>query len=358
MINVTKTFLPKFGEYQKYLRKIWQTHHVTNHGPLVLELEDKLKKYFRVKHVFFVANGTIALQIAIKAAELQEEVITTPFSFVATTSSLVWENCQPVFADIEAETLTIDPAEIERKITAKTTGIVATHVYGNPCHIEKITKIAKKNDLKVIYDAAHAFGVKYKNHSLLSYGDISTISFHATKIFHTIEGGAVITNDDRLAKKISYLRNFGFKTPTSFQGLGINGKNCEFHAAMGLCLLPQMKSLIHQRKVICEKYDKLFGGLDIDKSVIRMGTQYNYSFYPIVLPSEKVLLKVVVALNKHGVFPRRYFYPSLNNLPYLKKVKMPISESVANRVLCLPLYVGLRDSELLLIHQVIRSCYV
>lgn len=355
MINVTKTFLPPQEEYQKYLDKIWKSCHVTNHGPLVLELEKKLKKYLKVKHLFFVNNGTIALQIAIKALDLKGEVITTPFSFVATTSSLVWEGCQPVFADIDPATLTINPEEISNKITDKTSGILATHVYGNPCDVEQIRKIARKNKLKVIFDAAHAFGVKYKGKSILDYGDISIISFHATKIFHTIEGGAIITNDDNLAKKVEYMRNFGFKTPTSFQGIGINGKNCEFHAAMGLCLLPKITEIINKRKSISQAYDKYLKGSPVVRPIARDGSKQNYSYYPIMLPNEEVLLRVINSLNSHQIFPRRYFYPSLNKLQYVKKQHMPISENISPRVVCLPSFYDLKDAEIKKISSIIKS---
>ena len=352
-INVTKTSLPPINEYIKYLRSIWKSGHVTNHGPLVNEFEDKLKKYLGVKYLFFVSNGTIALQIAIKALGLKNEVITTPFSYVATTSSLVWENCKPIFADIDPETLTIDPDEIERKITKKTTGIVATHVYGNPCDVLRIQKIATKNSLKIIYDAAHAFGVKYKGKSIMNFGDISIVSFHATKIFHTIEGGAIMTNDSNLAKKIEYMRNFGHKDKESFFGLGINGKNCEFHAAMGLCLLPKISSTIKEREEISEKSDQLLTGLDIKKQKIRGDVEYNYPSYPIILPSENVLHKIIKSLNAHHIFPRRYFYPSLNKLSYVKKQHVPVTEDISRRILCLPLYNDLKEKDVRKISEII-----
>ena len=234
MIPVTKSFLPPIEDYIEYLKQIWDSNQLTNNGPLVKELEQKLKEYFDVKHLFFVSNGTIAEQIAIKAADLKGDIITTPFSYVATTSSIVWEGCQPVFVDIDPQTLCMNPDLIEDAITEKTTGIIPTHVYGIPCDVEKIQEIAEKHSLKVIYDAAHTFGGKYKGKSIASYGDISFLSFHATKVFHTVEGGAIITNDDELAHKISYMRNFGHNGPEDFWGVGINGNNSEFHAAMGL----------------------------------------------------------------------------------------------------------------------------
>ena len=281
IINVTKTYLPPLEEYTKYLKDIWETGQLTNNGPLVKKIEIKLKKYLNVKHLFFVSNGTTALQIAIKSLKLKKEIITTPFSYVATTSSIIWEGCKPIFVDIDHDTLNINANKIEAAINKNTEAILTTHIYGNPCDVEKIKKIAKKYNLKVIYDAAHTFGVQYKNKSLISYGDISVLSFHATKIFHTVEGGAIITNDEKIANKIYYLRNLGFKNQESFQGLGINGKNSEFHAAMGLCILPKIEQLIKARKKISKLYDSLLfaKNLNIKKPKIRTNTIYNYSYY-------------------------------------------------------------------------------
>ncbi len=348
IINVTKTYLPPLEEYTKYLKNIWETGQLTNNGTLVKELEIKLKKYLGVKHLFFVSNGTSALQIAIKSLGLKKEIITTPFSYVATTSSIIWENCTPVFIDINPDTINIDSNKIESAINKNTQAILATYVYGNPCDIEKIKKIAKKYNLKVIYDAAHTFGVKYKNKSLVSYGDISILSFHATKIFHTVEGGAIITNNDKLAQKICYMRNFGHKGHENFFGLGINGKNSEFHAAMGLCVLPKINKIIKSRKKISELYDKLLitKKSNIKKPKIRPNTTYNYSYYPIILQSEKILLKIKGALNKQNIFPRRYFYPSLNTLNYVKYKPMKISEDISKKILCLPLYYELEEPKI------------
>ncbi|MBE0685043.1 MAG: DegT/DnrJ/EryC1/StrS family aminotransferase, partial [Anaerolineaceae bacterium] len=257
MIPVTKSFLPPINEYIQYLEKIWESNQLTNHGPFVKELETKLEDYLGVKHLFFVTNGTIALQIAIKALDLHGEIITTPFSYVATTSSIVWEGCSPVFVDIEPSTLCINPDLIEDAITSETSAILTTHVYGIPSDVDKIYEIAQRHNIKVIYDAAHAFGVRFKEKSLVSYGDTSTLSFHATKLFHTVEGGAIITQDDEIANRISYMRNFGHKGQEDFWGLGINGKNSEFHAAMGLCNLNHISSIIERRKQVSEWYDDL-----------------------------------------------------------------------------------------------------
>ena len=355
MINVTRTYLPPMEEYTRYLEKIWETNQLTNYGPLVKDLEHKLIEYLGVRHLFFVANGTVALQIAIKAAGLSGEVLTTPFSYVATTSSLVWENCRPVFVDIHPLTLTIDPDLMEASITPQTTGLLATHVYGYPCALERIQQIAEKHHLKVIYDAAHTFGVRYKNTALVNYGDISALSFHATKIFHTGEGGALVTNDDELAGRIQYMMNFGHKGYEEFEGLGINGKNSELHAAMGLCVLPKVPQLIAGRKQICDLYDRLLAGAPLARPVLPPETDPNYAYYPVLFESEAALLKAKAALNEKAIYPRRYFYPSLNGLPYIHAQPMKVSEQVSPRILCLPLSNYLTAEEVHLISATLMA---
>jgi dTDP-4-amino-4,6-dideoxygalactose transaminase len=344
-INVTKSYLPPLNEYVEYLEKIWQSGWVTNAGPMVLKLEAKLKSRFGVKHLFFVNNGTIALQIAIKACELKGEIITTPFSYVATTSSIKWEGCEPIFADIDINTLSIDPNEIERKITPRTSAILATHVYGGPVDVERINSIASAHKLKVIYDSAHAFDCEYKGTSVMNFGDVSTLSFHATKLFHTGEGGAIITNDDSLAHKISYMRNFGHNGQEAFWGIGINGKSSELHAAMGLTVLPKVEMIINRRKQISETYDSNFKSTKIKRPLLLKDVKYNYSYYPILLENEDSLIRIKNAMNSADIFPRRYFYPSLNMLEYTNNQVMPIAEDVSKRVLCLPLYFELSDED-------------
>lgn len=341
MINVTKSFLPPLEEYVKYLEGIWERCHLTNHGPLVNELEEKLKGHLGVKNFFYLNNGTLAIQLAIKALDLQGEIITTPFSYVATCSSIVWENAKPVFVDIDPENFTIDATKIEAAITPSTSAILSTHVYGIPCNVEEIQRIATKHKLKVIYDAAHAFGVEYKGVSLLNYGDISTLSFHATKLFHTVEGGGITTNDDELAHRIAYMRNFGHKGQEEFWGLGINGKSSEFHAAMGLCMFPQINNILETRKKLSALYDKYIDDmkLPVQRPVIPAHTNYNYAYYPVVFQTEKKLLSVKDNLVAAYIYPRRYFYPSLHTLPYItSKQSLPVSESISTRVLCLPLF--------------------
>jgi dTDP-4-amino-4,6-dideoxygalactose transaminase len=354
MIPVTKPFLPKLEEYQILLEQIWQRQWLTNNGPLVNKLELDLKKYLNVNHLLYLSNGTVALQIAIKALDLQGEIITTPFSYVATTSSIVWEGATPIFVDIDKDTLNINPELIEAAITDKTSAILATHVFGNACEIHKINAIAKKHNLKVIYDAAHCFGTKYENKSIFEFGDVSTTSFHATKLFHTIEGGAVFTKHSDILKKMSYMRNFGHDGPEAFQGLGINGKNSEFHAAMGLVNLNHIDEILKNRKAISESYTHYLGkNKNIQFQKITDGVSYNYAYYPIILNDELTVLKLIRELNANLIYPRRYFFPSLNTLPYLKSKENPNSEDISRRILCLPLYNELTFDEVQIISRII-----
>ena len=347
MINVTKPFLPPQEEYEEYISGIWKRNWLTNNGPLVNDFELKLKEYLDLKHLLFLNNGTIALQIAIKALDLKGEIITTPFSYVATTSSIVWEGCTPVFVDIDEDTFNINPELIEKAITTNTSAILATHVYGNPCDIDAIEKIAKKHKLKVIYDAAHCFGTKYKGKSVFEYGDVSTTSFHATKLFHTTEGGAVFTKDPDLLKKMAYMRNFGHNGPDAFFGVGINGKNSEFHAAMGLCNLKYVDKILSKRKSDSLYYDEKLKKLNAIRPKIQNDSDYNYAYYTIVFHTEKQLFESVEALNAHWIYPRRYFYPSLNKLNYLmSQSEMKVSDSISKKVLCLPLFFDLTNEEM------------
>lgn len=354
MINVTQTFLPPQEEFQVILKKAWDSVWLTNRGQLVQELESKLQNYLSSIPLLATTNGTLPLQIALKVLANQGEVITTPFSYVATTSSIVWENCTPVFVDIDIEHLTIDETKIEAAITPKTTAILATHVFGNPCAVEEIEKIAKKHKLVVIYDAAHGFGVNYKGKSLFNYGDVSTCSFHSTKLFHTGEGGALFCKDEVLMHKLYYHHNFGHQGPEAFQGIGINAKMSELQAAMGLAVLPYMEEIIAKRKVAVEIYDKELKFKDFKKIRIREKTQWNFSYYPVIFDSEAQLKNVIKVLNQLDIFPRRYFYPSLHQLPYLKQVNMPISESISKRILCLPLSTELSKNNIVLIAEKIN----
>lgn len=355
MINVTKTFFPPLAEYHEQLGRIWQNQWLTNRGALVLELEEKLKDYLIVNHIVVTNNGTVPIQIALKLLGNGGEIITTPFSYVATTAAIVWENCTPVFVDIHPEYLTIDETKIEAAITEKTTTILATHVFGNPCNVDAIEAIAKKHNLKVIYDAAHAFGVTYNGQSIFNYGDVSTCSFHATKLFHTGEGGAFFAKDNALQHQLFYSHNFGHNGPLDFYGLGINGKISELQAAMGLTVLPYMKHILDERKRVVDFYNQNLDLIKVQLLKIRDKTQWNYSYYPVLFKDEATLLKVQKALNNNQIFPRRYFYPSLNTINYIESQAMPISERVASSVLCLPLYVELTHEDITKIVSIINS---
>ncbi len=343
MINVTKTYLPSKEKYQKYTDEIYASGRITNSGPLVERLEKRLAEYLGVKNIVLVASGTVALEIAYRTLDLAGNAITTPFSFVATTSSLVTNDLKPIFADIDPQTLTIDPSKIEELLTEDTSAIVPVHVFGNACNIEAIDKIAKKHGLKVVYDAAHSFGVKFKGESILNYGDISTLSFHATKLFHTIEGGALIINDDSLVKKARYLINFGIENAESIPELGTNAKMNEFEAAMGLCVLDEIEEVLEKRKEIYEKYEKELEGL-VKFQVQNTHATQNYSYFPIILKDRKQTLKIQKALNKKQIFPRRYFYPSLDTLSYIHPAQYcPVSRDISSRILALPIYPGLKE---------------
>lgn len=354
MINVTKTFLPPQEAYQAILKQAWDTGWMTNRGVLVKALEAELKSYLGVPDILTMTNGTLPLQIAIKALGLTGEIITTPFSYVATTSSIVWEGCTPVFVDIHPEYLTIDETQIEAAITSNTTAILATHVFGNPCEVDAIETIAKKHNLKVIYDGAHCFGVTYKGQSVFNYGDVSTCSFHATKLFHTGEGGALFCKP-QYEEDMFYHHNFGHKGREDFQSLGINAKMSEPQAAMGLAVLPYMTSILNARKQVIDVYRKELEGARIRLLKIRPETQWNYSYFPVVFSNESQLLSVKKALENNNIFPRRYFYPSLNRLPYVNGSECPVSEAISKQILCMPLYVGLDIKNVQIICSVILN---
>ncbi|WP_431137281.1 DegT/DnrJ/EryC1/StrS family aminotransferase [Psychroserpens mesophilus] len=346
MITVTKTFFPPIEDYQTQLKRIWDNQWLTNNGKLYQELTKKLREHLEINKLILMTNGTLPIQIALNAYGKAGEVITTPFSYVATTSSIVWEKCTPVFVDIHPEYLTIDETKIEAAITKKTTAILATHVYGNPCHVEAIEVIAKKHNLKVIYDAAHCFGVTYKGQSILNYGDVSTCSFHATKLFHTGEGGALFCQDELTYQDMWYRHNFGHNGPGMYHGLGINAKMSELQAAMGLSVLPYIKHIIAERKRVCEYYDEHLNFNSLTKLKLREGATWNYAYYPVIFESESLLLKAIKDLEIQNIHPRRYFFPSLEKLPYINSNQCPVADKIAKRVLCLPLYTTLFDEDL------------
>jgi len=334
-IHVTKSFLPPLEEYTALLEGIWERGQLTNNGPLIKELEERLRQHLGVKHLVLTANGTLALQIAIKAMGLKGEVITTPFSYVATTSALVWEGCTPVFADIEPDTLTLDPIEVENAITPQTSAILPTHVYGNPCDCEALAEIADRHGIPLLYDAAHAFGVDYLEKPIMTYGNASIISFHATKLFHSCEGGAIATDDDDLADRMRYMRNFGHDGQEAFFGIGVNGKMSELHAAMGLANLPHLQTMVEKRQHAFQTYRSL---LDTHSPFRwRNGGTANGAYYPFLFASEEALFDTRAKLTDAGIFARRYFYPSLAKLPYVYGKPPPVADDTARRVLCLPL---------------------
>lgn len=354
-IYVTQAFLPPLEEYQAYLEDIWQSKQLTNQGPLLREFEAKASEYLGVENFHFVTNGTIALQLALKALGIEDgEVITTPFTYVATTSAIMWERCMPMYVDINPKTLNIDPSKIEAAITPNTKAILAVHVFGNPCDVEAIDAIAKKHNLKVIYDAAHAFGVQYKGNSLIDNGDISICSFHATKLFHTIEGGCIITNDEKVSQKLELIKRFGHYGD-NHQMLGINAKSSEFQAAMGLCNLKYVDEIIQDRKRASDLYTKLLSA-NLSRQSISKDVEYNFSYFPVVFKTEKDLIDIVARLNANDIFPRRYFYPSLNQLPYIKDThNCPVSQDVSVRILCLPLYFGIEENVINKVCEIIND---
>ncbi|TKF10784.1 DegT/DnrJ/EryC1/StrS family aminotransferase [Enterovibrio norvegicus] len=357
MINVTKSYLPSIDKYKSYIDKIYENGILTNSGPLVHELEQRLKLHLGVENLVLVANGTVALEIAYRALDIVGYAITTPFSFVATTSSLVTNNISPIFCDIDESSLNIDPDRIENLITPNTSAIVPVHVFGNPCDVEKIQSVADEYGLKVIYDAAHAFDVEYKGKSILNYGDISTLSFHATKLFHSIEGGALIFRDKSLEERVRYLINFGIKNKEEIPELGTNAKMNEFEAAMGLCVLDDIEEIKSKRKFLCEVYQERLRNI-VSFQEVATDAKSNFSYFPVVFESEDKLLEVENRLNSKNIFPRRYFYPSLDKLSYIEpKQHMPISRSVSSRVLCLPLYADLELQQVNDICDIICGCY-
>ncbi len=353
-VYVTKSFMPPIEEYQKYVEQIFKRGILTNQGPCVSELSEKLSEFLGVKNFHYVTNGTVALQLALHALDIDgEEVITTPFSYVATISSILWQRCTPVFVDIEPNNFTIDANKIEEAVTPKTKAVMAVHVFGYACDTDKIQEIADKYHLKVIYDGAHAFGSIYKGKSLLSYGDISTCSFHATKLFHTIEGGGIIVKEKNVSDKLELQKRFGHNGDNHFC-LGINAKQSEFHAAMGLANFGFIQKCISERKRVSDLYDKELSGF-VQRPKLQKNLEYNYAYYPVIFKNESELLRVFKALEKADIFARRYFYPSLNKLPYLLNGRCEISEDICSRIACLPLYPDLTDEKVSEICQILKE---
>jgi dTDP-4-amino-4,6-dideoxygalactose transaminase len=348
MIPVTKPYLPNKKKLLSYLNLIYERGWLTNHGPIVNDFESKLRDYCEHEQVRFVSNGTIALQIALQAIQKRGEVITTPYSYIATTSSIIWEGNEPVFVDVNPETTNINNKLIEEKITKETIAILATHVYGNPCEIEEIESIAKKYNIPVIYDAAHCFGTIYNNQSIFHFGDLSVTSFHATKIMHTVEGGAVFSNTERFNRPIDGLMNFGHTSENTFDMAGINGKNSEFHAAMGITVLDDFPGILSQRK---KQWLRYFGAIENSSLVqtisLNPKANYNYAYFPLICSTKEICNTIEEELIANNIKARRYFSPSLNTLDFLtdKNQPCPVSESLSKRILCLPLYHDLKEED-------------
>lgn len=335
-IFVTKTFLPPLEEYIDYLKEIWESGYITNDGPMFQRLEKELAKFTGLEHLVCMGNGTLALQIAIRTLGLRGNVITTPFTHVASSGTLYWESCNPVYCDIDPETLNIDPNKIEVLIDEDTTAILAVHVYSNPCYMEKIQEIADKHGLRIIYDAAHAFGAQYQGKSVFAYGDVSMASFNATKGFHTVEGGALFAKNQDMVAAIRRLAYFGMNPAKEIvQKDGMNAKLIEFSAAMGLLNLKYFARGVENRK---ERYNQYLELLKNDKHIRfqKIVGDINYSYMPIICESEEYKRHLLKALNEKDVYPREYFKPSLETI-FSDSINCPIAFNISNRVLCLPM---------------------
>lgn len=348
MIPVTKPYLPNREKLNQYIDGIYERNWLTNNGPLVQELTQRLESYLGVENLLLVSNGTLALQVAYHALGItvadKPEAITTPFTFIATASSLKWQGVEPVFADIDADTWCLDPAKIENKITENTRAIVPVHVFGNACDVETIDTIAQKHNLKVIYDAAHAFGVTFKDKSLLTYGDAATLSFHATKLFHSIEGGAIVFKHKEDLESAKRAINFGIVGPDEIDSVGINAKMNEFQAAMGLCVLDELENNLTSRATVWNTYAEALG-TQFQLQKIHPDVQYNYAYFPVVFDTTEQANQALNALKENDIIARRYFYPSLDTVDYFQiKEHQPLSKDIAIRVLCLPIYYDL-DNE-------------
>jgi dTDP-4-amino-4,6-dideoxygalactose transaminase len=364
-IYVTKPFLPPLDEFNEYLKKIWDNKWLTNNGPFHEEFERALAEYLGVKYISLFSNGTLALITALQALRIRGEVITTPYSFVATTHALWWNGIKPVFVDINDKDCNLNPEKIEAAITPETTAILPVHVYGNPCNVSKIQQIADMYGLHVIYDACHAFGVKINGNSVLNYGDLSILSFHATKIFNTFEGGAIICHDDKMKKRIDFLKNFGFADETTVVAPGINAKMNEFQAALGLLQLKYVNEIISKRKLIAECYRSKLSGIEgiryLDADI---NVKYNYPYFPVFIDEKKYGKsrdQLYYNLKERNIYTRRYFYPLISQFPSYRGLpsacsnNLHVAENIANEVICLPIYPDLEDENVSKIINNIRE---
>jgi dTDP-4-amino-4,6-dideoxygalactose transaminase len=364
-INVTQPFLPPREEFDEYLKDIWDSKWLTNNGKYHQKLERALCEYLGVKYISLFSNGTLALVTALQALRITGEVITTPYSFVASTHALWWNNIKPVFIDIESNSFNLDPEKIEASITPKTTAILPVHVYGMPCNVIRINEIASTYGLKVIYDACHTFGVSIRDKPILNFGDLSVMSFHATKVFHTFEGGAIVCHDEATKKRIDNLKNFGFENETSVVSPGINAKMNEVQAAMGLLQLKYIDSVIEKRKQIVNLYCEELRSIEGLSYLIDLpGVKHCYSNFPVLIDKEiygKSRDYVYTELKKYNIFTRRYFYPLISQFPTYRGLessqigKMPIAEEVTEKVLCLPLYSDLKFEDVQTICKLLKD---
>jgi len=343
---IVKPYLPKLSSYQDQVEEIFERNWLTNNGPLVQLLENKLANYLDVNHILLVANGTLALQVAYKALNISGNVLTTPFSFAATATSLLWEGITPLFVDIEPNSLNLDVNKVSDFKGEEASAILAVHVFGNPCEVVAIDEVAKDNDLKVVYDAAHAFSSNFEDRSVLNYGDASILSLHATKLFHSVEGGAIIFKDKAVYERAKQLINFGFDKQNSPQYVGINAKMSEFHAAMGLAVFDDIKHITSQRQKLANRYHQnLANNKFIQLQEWNKFGKCNGAYMPIILPTEKKLLLLMEELALVDIQTRRYFYPSLSQVAAYNSVgETPIGNDIASRILCLPMYTDLKLS--------------
>lgn len=359
-VFVTRSFLPPLDAYLDCVRDIFNSHWLTNQGKYSVRLEQSLTAFLQVPNLTLCANGTLALQLAIRLLGLNgKKVITTPFTYVATLSALLWEGCTPVFADIDPDSLCIDPHQVERLIAVHpdVAGILPVHVYGNACDMDALESLSRKNGLRLLYDAAHAFGSSLRGRSLFTWGDAAVASFHATKLFHTVEGGCVITPNAADKEKLSLLRAFGH-TGDEHKCLGINAKMSELHAAMGLCLLPDVPNMLTRRLHLASIYDTaldLDGSSGLRRPFLAKGLEWNHGYYPVIFPDHNSLIRVMRALEEQDIHPRRYFYPSLSRLPYVRGASCPVAEDMAERVLCLPFWPDMEPQLVEKIAQIIRQ---
>ena len=364
-IYVTSPLLPSLEDFTFLLKEIWESKMLTNNGNFHQKLEEELAKYLKVPYLSLFTNGTLPLITALQAMRITGEVITTPFSFVATTHSLWWNGIKPVFVDIEPETCNLDPSKIEAAITPRTTAIMPVHVYGKPCKTKEIQEIANKYGFKVIYDGAHAFGVEINGESILKFGDMATLSFHATKVYNTLEGGALVVHDEQTKKRIDYLKNFGFASETEVVAPGINSKVDEVRAAYGLLNLKQVDHAINSRRKVAIRYrDELQGVKGITFFNDIPGVRHNYSYFPIFINAEEYGMtrdELYFKMKEHNVFGRRYFYPLISTFSTYRGLdsanpdNLPIATQMSNNVICLPMHHALSENEVEYILQIIKK---